>query len=194
MVKWTVDVEYDWGGRTNGTKGLTEGLPKIIQAFAGAGIKALFFISTELLPENEGIVKAIQDAGHEIGSHGHFHTSYRYKHLSEADKKLSEKILAPYKPLSQESIRYRAPKFNYGKCGEFYSHRKSHVSLLKYTWFGRKIKGETIFYLHPFDIVRGSNPPNLFCRLWYSHPERAYETFTNLVRRYPGDNRLGENN
>lgn len=180
--KWTVDVEFDWGGRTNGKVGLEQGLPKILEAFGRKKIKALFFISTETLESLPFLVQGIMAQGHEIGSHGHFHVNFREVWRKENDKRISEAFLASHKSLSQRSIRYRAPKFNYPISGEFYSNRNSHVSLLKHMWLKEKIKGDTIMYLHPFDIVETKEPaPNLFCKLWYSRPKRAYETFINLL-------------
>ena len=77
--------------------------------------------------------------GHEIGSHGHFHTVYKESFRKEADRQLSLQILALYQSIPKESIRYRAPKFDYEVCGELYSYRDSHVSLLKHIWFGKEI-------------------------------------------------------
>lgn len=184
--RWTVDVEYDFGGRTNGIEGLIHGVQYITNAFKKYNIKALFFISTETLGKWPPFIKDIRDGGHEIGSHGHYHTAYKNRRLSEADKEMSIKIIASYESISKENVRYRAPKFNYKVSGELYSYRKSHVSLLKHMWLKEKIKKKTIIYLHPFDIVETNElAPNLFCKLWYSRPKRAYDTFINLLNRYP---------
>lgn len=182
--RWTIDLEHDWGGRTNGTLGITEGLPRILTALRKAKVKALFFVSTETLESVSGFIPEILAHGHEIGSHGHFHTIFKERWRSENDRKISEAFLASYKSLSKKTFRYRAPKFNHTVPGDVYSYRDGHVGLLKYTWFGGNIKDDSIFYLHPFDIVRGEDPPNLFCRIWYSKPEVAYENFVNLLNRH----------
>ena len=181
IYNWTVDVEKDWGGRSETEEGLRRGMPILLKTFRTFNIRALLFISTELLHTHRRIIKELNDEGHEIASHGHFHIIYEEEFRKEADKKLSLELLAAHQSIPKESIRYRAPKFNYEVPGEFYSYRKSHVSLLKHMWLGERINNETIIYLHPFDIVGGSNPPNLFCRLWYSRPNVAYETLRRLL-------------
>ena len=185
--QFTVDCEFDWGGRTYGTTGLTQGLPRILSAFRQAGVRGLFFVSTELLQDWGDCLWLITNQGHEIGSHGHFHTIYKDRWRAEADRHLSLKLLAEYQSVPQESIRYRAPKFNYEVRGEQYSYRKAHVSLLRHMWLKEKIKEDTIIYLHPFDIVETKEKaPNLFCKLWYSQPKKAYETLIDLLESYPG--------
>lgn len=176
--RWTVDVEYDWGGRTNGVRGISEGLPEIIKLFDGAGIKALFFISTELLEDHPDVLKTIREKGHRVGSHGHFHQRFKESFRRQADKDLSLAYL------EDQKARFRAPKF-YWQTEDIYSNPKNHVSLLKHLWLGQKIKEETIMYLHPFDIVETAEPPpNLFCKLWYSQPKKASQLLSTLVNRY----------
>ncbi len=185
MYRWTVDIEYDWGGRTNGIQGIERGLPKIVEAFREHSIKALFFISTEIAETDYSFIKNLRNLGHEIGSHGHFHTKFKEEFRRQADKDLSVSLLANYESLPKESIRYRAPKFYHEVRGEIYSYKKSHVSLLKNMWLKEKIKEETIIYLHPFDIIETpEKAPNLFCKLWYSQPKKAYETFIDLLNHY----------
>lgn len=180
--RWTVDVEYDWGGRTNGSVGLTEGIPKILAAFREAKIKALFFISTETLESVPNLIETIRYEGHEIGSHGHFHTRFKEKWRAQKDKEISQQIL---RTRFVPGRWYRAPKFYWRPDDTIYANPKGHVSLLKHMWFKQPIKPETILYLHPFDIVAPLEPaPNLFCRLWYSRPDLAYFTFEQLVKRY----------
>lgn len=181
QYRFTVDVEYDWGGRTKGEVGLKEGMPRILEIFKEAKIKGLFFISTEILETVPNIIRDISRADHEIGSHGHFHQPLKNQRWKSDDRKYSEAKLA------QHGIKtglYRAPKFGLRQdC--IYSNPKGHVSLLKNMWFGQPIKPETIIYLHPFDIVHSfSEAPNLFCRLWYSRPDLAFYTFETLVNKY----------
>ena len=188
---WTVDVDGgDWGGRTNEYKGIEEGMPLILDLFEKYNVKAIFFVSTELLTEYPTLLQGIRNYGHEIGSHGHFHTSYKEKWRSEADRNLSISLIAKDQSIPKESIRYRAPKFNFEVGGELYSDRKGHVGLLKHMWLNTKIPGNPIFYLHPFDIVGGNNPPNLFCRLWYSKPNKALQLLNNMLQKYTGSQRL----
>lgn len=175
--QWTVDVEKNFGGRTNGTSGIEIGLPKIIQAFNQAKVTGLFFVSTELEDSYPGLIASIRIQGHKVGSHGHFHTVFKEGFRRQANKDLSLKYFG-------KDVPFRAPKFSH-ITEDIYSNPKGHVSLLKQTWFGLKLPPDPIFYLHPFDIVEtDEKAPNLFCKLWYSQPRFAYATFIDLLKCY----------
>ena len=179
---WTVDVEADWGGRVNEYKGIEEGLPKIIQAFKRESTRVLFFISTEITKDYPGLIEGLRSLGHKVGSHGHFHTKFKESFRRQADKDLSLQYVG-------KEAYYRAPKFSH-ITEDIYSNPKGHVGLLKHMWLKTRIPPDPIFYLHPFDIVGGDNPPNLFCRLWYSRPEKALLLLKYLLQKYPGSQRL----
>jgi len=188
LFKWTFDVEYSFGGRTNGTDGIDKGMPLIYKALKQHNVKGLFFISTEILAERPGIVQDILNEGHDIGCHGHFHVCFKEPWRQHQNMLISKTLLEDY--TIQSHFYYRAPKFSYIFNGQPYSDPQNHVSILKYMWFWKKVTKDTVFYLHPFDLVEGKDAPNLFCKLWYSNPRRAYETFLDLLNRYPGDIRL----
>lgn len=184
---WTVDVELDCGGRTNGTDGIDKGLPLIFKLFREHDIKGLFFVSTEVMEFRPGVVQDILNQGHEVGNHGHFHTVFKEPWRTIQSKNIADNILRSY--TNQEYFHYRAPKFSYPILGHDYSDPSNHIGLLKYLWLGGKPNKSSIFYLHPFDIVSG-HCPTLFSKLWYSNPKGAYGTLINLVTRYRGDSRL----
>ena len=185
---WTIDCEHDFGGKTSKARGITEGLPRLIETFRDRNIKALLFISTELLNTHRKLFESIRGEGHEIGSHGHFHTKYKEEWRKEEDRKLSISTLQ--QSFLNENVRYRAPWFSHEVSGELYSNRKSHVSVLKTAWFQKMIPANPIFYIHPFDIVEGKNPPNLFCKILYSRPKKVWDCFSRLTIQYPGRMRL----
>lgn len=185
---WTVDCEGDFGGRTNTTDGLDKGMPIIYKAFKRHDVKGLFFISTEILENRPGIAQDIINEGHEIACHGHFHFCFKEPWRQEQNMQISKTILENYS--DQIYWNVRAPKFSYNFQGQIYSSPENHVSILKHMWTKQKITKDSIFYLHPFDLVGGKYAPTVFCKLWYSKPRKAYETFIDLLRRYPGDMRL----
>ena len=187
---WTVDVEYDFGGRTNGILGIDIGLPLIFKLFREHDIEGLFFVSTEVLEKRPGVVQDIINKGHSVGNHGHFHTCFKEPWRSVQNKNIADNILRQY--TNQEFHHFRAPKFSYKMEGHRYSDSLGHRGLLKHMWFEKDLNGDEIFYLHPFDIVSWDNAPNLFCSLWYSKPKVAYETLINLVTDYPGRIRLAK--
>ena len=183
IFRYTVDVESDWGGRTDEHKGIEEGLPKIIETFKKYNIQGLFFISTELSSDYPyRLIEDLRLLGHEVGSHGHFHTRFKEGFRRQADKDLSLQYVG-------KEAHYRAPKFSH-ITEDIYSNPKGHVGLLKHMWLKTPIPPDPIFYLHPFDIVGGDNPHNLFCRMWYSKPEKALLLLKKLLEKYPGETRL----
>lgn len=190
LFKLTVDCEGDWGGRTNGTDGLDRGLPIIFKLLRERNINGLFFVSTEILDGRLSAVQDILTEGHEVGNHGHFHVKFKEPWRQKQNKDIGHNVLRNWS--SYEYLEYRAPKFSHQIHGHRYSYPYGHMGLLKSMWFNKKPNGDEIFYLHPFDIVGGSNPPNLFCKLWYSRPRRALETLIDWLDNYPGDRRLTE--
>jgi len=179
MVRWTVDVEKDWGGRTQGTLGLKYGLPKILSLFNDFGVKGLFFVSTELLRDHRKDIEAIKKEGHEIGSHGHFHVVYGQPTRAQQDYEISKAMIESL--TGNKYPRFRAPKFSFDN-GDVYANRKNHTGLLRYMWGLDKLR--EIIYLHPFDIVDAhQDAPNLFCRAWYSRPRMAYKTLCDLLSK-----------
>ena len=189
LYNWTVDTEASWGGRTDGVEGIDQGLPLIFKLFREHDVKGLFFVSGEVLEKRPGLVRDIVSQGHEVGNHGYFHTCFKEAWRQHMNMRVN-KVLLHMNCQEQSRFEVRAPKFSTVFEGHRYSDSRGHVGLLKNMWFGGDLNGDEIFYLHPFDIVGGKRPPNLFCRMWYSQPRKAYETLINLVTRYPGRNRL----
>lgn len=174
----TVDTEFDFGGRTNDTIGLDKGIPLILRTFEEFGIKGLFFINTEIMDTRPGVVQDIINKGHEIGCHGHFHTCFKEYWRAYQNLIISQTVLSPI--AQQTRYWWRAPKFSYVFYGQEYSNPKNHYGLLKGMWTKKKYNKGNILYLHPFDIVETDRKaPNLFCKLWYSRPKKAY----NHLRR-----------
>lgn len=178
MATWTIDVEYDWGGRTNGTIGIEQGIPLILKEFSRRKITGTFFISTELLRDFRRTIRDIKERGHIIGSHGHFHIKYREAWRAEEDRLLSNSLLLPY---TSGNTPYRAPKFFHHTDDKF-STPRNHTGLLKHVWLGDKIRD--IIYLHPFDIVEHGKAPTLFTHFWYSRPQSALRLFKKLCLQY----------
>ena len=153
-------------------------------------IKGIFFVSTEILftgfqKIRADYIRLLQDIalrGHTIGSHGHFHYDYRKVPRRVVTNEISNAYAILRDIIGVEATLWRSPKFSIPVENHIYSFPKNHTSLLRHMWYGQPMR--KIFYLHPFDIVKPkTKPPNLFCKLWYSQPERAYETFKNLVSK-----------
>ncbi|HJS81236.1 MAG TPA: polysaccharide deacetylase family protein [Nitrososphaera sp.] len=182
-LRYSIDVETDWGGRTNTVQGLKEGLPFILELFRSHQVKAIFFVSTELLRYYHRDIAAIKEHGHQIGNHSHFHHVFKNVDRQHQNKEIGEQLLRAYSLVPTGPIPFRAPRFSL-KTKDQYSFRFRHVGLLRHVYgLDRKILPADTIYLHPFDIVKPTTPaPNLFCKLWYSQGERAKAMLTKIVR------------
>ena len=151
----TCDIDNgDWGGRTKTQQGIDEGLPKILKLFEQYKIQPIYFVAPEFVNECKGELIGLHPKEGQI-----FPDYYKYIRGHKFCKF----------PDWQNYLPYSSPK--------------NHTSLLKHMWLRQPM--HDIFYFHPFDIIRPkTKPPNLFCKLWYSQPERAYETLKNLVAKY----------
>lgn len=174
-MEWTVDVEVDWGGRVGTVNAIQQTLP-IIQSIL-KDKNPIYFVSTEIF----SISPYIKLNGR-VGSHGHYHTNWKNKNHDDwnRDYYFSFKTMSDtYK--EQFNGCYRAPKFS-KVIDNTYSNHRNHLSILKAMWFGIRPKKDTIMYLHPFDFYEhDGHAPNLFCKLWYSQPKRAFKLFQELV-------------
>jgi hypothetical protein len=181
IKKITIDVESDWGGRTTSLQGIYEGLPLILSELRKNNKKALFFISTEITRDIKGFIKQILTEGHEIGSHGHLHIKFKDRWRAEEDRRISNTILIGTVGILPRY--YRAPKFNHLRDVSIYSNPANHTGLLKALWLRSQLKENSIFYMHPFDIVEpDTKAPNLFCKAWYSRPLKARSLFEKIVK------------
>ena len=175
IYTWTVDVESDWGGRTNEHRGITQGLPVIIDTFKQHSVTPIFFVSTEIISNYPNLIEELRKVG-EVGSHGHFHKRFE-PWRAEKDKNISLKYF-------DKEVPYRAPWFSH-RTEDRYSQKEGHVSVLKYSWGFKGIPENPIFYIHPFDIVGEGKAPSLFTKILYSRPQNVLDTFKRLVRLYP---------
>ena len=179
-IIFTVDVEPDWGWRTLGTQGIDEGLPKILQLFDDYNVKGIFFFSPNIGNAVIQASKGFDVTKHKIGEH------IKGKHGCSG---IVYGTCGWQKSVYISNYKYarghKFEKFDGWKKYIPYSSPENHTSLLKHMWVGQPVRD--IIYLHPFDIVKPkTKAPNLFCKLWYSQPERAWKTLEKLVRRYNG--------
>lgn len=174
----TVDVESDWGGRTDTLRGITKGIPFILHEIEKRGLKGIFFLSTQYLHKYADYAMAIKQAGHTIGNHGNKHVVNPEKFWDEVAD--AERRINCYLDCSSKYVR--APKFSCVIDTDKYSSPKNHVGLLRSVWFGTKPNADSILYLHPFDLVKPTTKaPNLMCKLWYSRYEEARLRFTEFL-------------
>jgi len=84
----------------------------LLSALERAGVKATFFIVGLVARETPGIVRAIADAGHEIGLHGHTHKLVREMAREGFAADLDEGIAALKEATGTAPAGFRAPCFS----------------------------------------------------------------------------------
>nr|WP_206205789.1 polysaccharide deacetylase family protein [Thermococcus sp. Bubb.Bath] len=107
MVSLTFDVEQDCPPYLNTTKGMEEGLPKILNLLEEKGVRGTFFFTAQMAKEYPHLVKRVVDDGHELGCHTYNHERLDRLSKSEAERVI-EKSLQVLREFG-EVVSFRAP-------------------------------------------------------------------------------------
>jgi peptidoglycan/xylan/chitin deacetylase (PgdA/CDA1 family) len=76
-VSISVDFEPDCPPYLSSTfRGIEEGAPALLRLFADTGVRATYFTTSEVAERYPDSVRALVDAGHELGCHGVTHTAF----------------------------------------------------------------------------------------------------------------------
>lgn len=67
------DMETDVGSWSADYRGVVEGTPLVLDLLSRHGAKATFFFTGDCARKHPDVVKAVFDAGHEVGAHSMFH-------------------------------------------------------------------------------------------------------------------------
>lgn len=86
---FTVDVEQDCPPYLNTWRGIEEGLPRLLAMLDEEGVRGTFFTTGETARRHASAVRAIVDAGHELGSHGDAHRNFRTLTLAESEAEIA---------------------------------------------------------------------------------------------------------
>ncbi|MGY4539417.1 peptidoglycan/xylan/chitin deacetylase (PgdA/CDA1 family) [Mucilaginibacter sp. UYNi724] len=68
----------------------TAGTVQVLAMLQAAGIKATFFCTANYAIHQPDMIRNIVDQGHEIASHGYYHSNFETAHLKESKLKLEE--------------------------------------------------------------------------------------------------------
>ncbi len=106
-VSLTFDVEQDCPPYLTTTRGMEEGLPRLLDLMAEKKVMATFFFTAEMARRFPQLVRRVLDEGHELGSHGYNHE--RLDRLPKDDAaKVIEKSLNVLREFG-EVVSFRAP-------------------------------------------------------------------------------------
>jgi len=110
-VAITFDVEHDCPPYLTTTRGMEEGLPKLLDLMAEKRIKATFFFTAEMARRFPELAKRVVDEGHELGSHNYNHE--RLDKLSfEEGKRAIEKSLKVLRDFG-DIVSFRSPNLQF---------------------------------------------------------------------------------
>ena len=111
LVSITFDVEHDCPPYLTTTRGMEEGLPKLLDLMAEKRIKATFFFTAEMARRFPELVKRVIDEGHELGSHNYNHERLD-KMTREEGAKAIEKSLRVLREFG-DVVSFRAPNLQF---------------------------------------------------------------------------------
>lgn len=109
-VFFTVDVEPDCPPYLHGWRGVTEGLPQLLDLLAGEKVPATFFVTGQTAERFPDTVHELVTAGHELGCHGHSHGRFGTMDRAQAELELSKasSVLRRFGP----TTAFRAPNLD----------------------------------------------------------------------------------
>jgi len=109
----SVDVELDIQEHIVGSsRGIEEGLPRILDLFDDLSIRADFFVLGKVAREYPDLVERISSRGHEVGSHGDSHRVLCTKSL-EFQRAEIRRSIQSISGLTKKPVRiFRAPNFS----------------------------------------------------------------------------------
>jgi peptidoglycan-N-acetylglucosamine deacetylase len=108
----TIDVEEDCPPMLTSTRGMEEGLPKLLDLFKKEKIKATFFVTGMMAEQYPDLVCRITKEGHELGCHGYTHERFDRMGMEEARIALKQagNVL---KRFEKRLVSFRAPNLQF---------------------------------------------------------------------------------
>jgi len=112
-IAFTVDVEHDCPPFRTTYRGITEGLPKLVELLDQEKIPATFFVTGDVAIRYPEAIEDLVRRGHEIGCHGHTHQ--RFDRISEGGARAeigeATQILRKFYPV----VSFRGPNLKFPK-------------------------------------------------------------------------------
>ncbi len=102
------DVEQDCPPYLSTTKGMEEGLPRLLDLLAEKHVKATFLFTGDMARRYPGLARRVVEEGHELGCHGLTHERFDKLQRAEAERRL-EKATAILRSYTDNVVSFRAP-------------------------------------------------------------------------------------
>ncbi len=107
LVSLTFDVEQDCPPYLSTTRGMEEGLPKILDLLEEKGVRGTFFFTAHMAKSYPHLVRRVIDEGHELGCH-----TYNHERLDKLPKGEAEGVIKKSLLVLRdfgEVVSFRAP-------------------------------------------------------------------------------------
>ena len=110
----TIDVEEDCPPMLTSTRGMEEGLPKLLDIFKKEEIKATFFVTGMMAEQYPSRIYRIPKEGHELGCHGYAHL--RFDRMEEKEARIAlKKAGKVLRQFERKLVSFRAPNLQFPK-------------------------------------------------------------------------------
>ncbi len=111
-VAITVDLEHDCPPFLTTYRGVTQGMPRLLDLLAREGVPATFFCTGDVARKHPEIVRRLVDEGHELGCHGDTHTRFGTMDRAAAERELAE-AGRTLRAFGCEVTSFRAPNLDF---------------------------------------------------------------------------------
>lgn len=110
----TIDVEEDCPPMLTSTRGMEEGLPKLLDLLKKEGIKATFFVTGVMAEQYPDLIRRIPKEGHELGCHGYNHA--RFDRMKKEDARVAlNHAGSVLRKFEKQVVSFRAPNLQFPK-------------------------------------------------------------------------------
>src|SRR4051812_61365 len=107
----TVDLEHDCPPFLTTYRGVTEGMPRLLELLAAEQVPATFFCTGDVARRHPEIVRRLVDEGHELGSHGDTHARFGAMDRAAAEREIRD--AATTLRAFGEVTSFRAPNLDF---------------------------------------------------------------------------------
>jgi hypothetical protein len=107
----TVDLEHDCPPFLTTYRGVTEGMPRLLDCLAAESIPATFFCTGDVARKHPSIVRRLVAEGHELGCHGDTHARFGALDPIAAEREIADAAatLRAFAPVTS----FRAPNLDF---------------------------------------------------------------------------------
>jgi peptidoglycan-N-acetylglucosamine deacetylase len=110
-VAITVDLEHDCPPFLTTYRGVTEGMPRLLDRLARERVAATFFCTGDVARRHPDIVRRLVDEGHELGCHGDTHARFGGLDRAAAEREIGD-AAATVRAFA-EVTSFRAPNLDF---------------------------------------------------------------------------------